>query len=70
MGTLVSSLLFGLVHFIPAGGAGALVLPLVMTVTGVLLAVIYERAGNLVVPIAAHMAFNAIGVTLILSGLG
>ena len=50
--------------------AGELVLPLVMVLTGAVLAVLYERSGNLVVPIAAHMAFNAIGVTLILSGWG
>ena len=34
-----------------------------MVFTGVALALIYERSANLVVPVAAHMAFNAIGVT-------
>jgi len=70
VGIAVSAALFGLVHYAPAEGAGELVLPLVMVLTGAVLAVLYERSGNLVVPIAAHMAFNAIGVTLILSGWG
>ncbi len=69
-GTAVSSVLFGVVHYTPADGASVVVLPLVMVITGIALAQIYERAGNLVVPVAAHMAFNAIGVALILSGLG
>jgi membrane protease YdiL (CAAX protease family) len=38
-----------------------------MTFTGVSLAWIYERRGNLVSNIAAHMTFNAIGMFLILT---
>jgi membrane protease YdiL (CAAX protease family) len=66
-----SSLLFGLVHW-PAAtpAADAVVLPLVMSVTGVGLAWIYERGGNLVVPIVAHVVFNAIGLAIIFSGVG
>jgi membrane protease YdiL (CAAX protease family) len=67
----VSSLVFGLVHW-PLGEplADALVLPIVMTVTGFGLAWIYARRRTLVAPIAAHMAFNAIGIVLIFSGIG
>ena len=70
-GAIVSGLLFGLVH-LPVGEpfADALVLPLVMTCTGVALAWIYERRGSLLAPIAAHMVFNAIGLALIFSGVG
>jgi membrane protease YdiL (CAAX protease family) len=50
--------------------ADAMVLPLVMTVTGIGLAWIYERRQSLLAPIAAHMVFNAIGLVLILSGAG
>jgi len=68
LGILVSSLLFGLVHYTPTDGPGVIVLPLVMVFTGAALALMYERSANLVVPVAAHMTFNAIGVTLILAG--
>jgi hypothetical protein len=70
VGVAVSSLLFGAVHLVPADGASVWVLPLVMTVTGAALALLYERSANLVVPVAAHVAFNAIGITLILTGWG
>jgi hypothetical protein len=70
VGVAVSSLLFGAVHLVSADGASVWVLPLVMTVTGVALALLYERSANLVVPVAAHVAFNAIGITLILTGWG
>jgi hypothetical protein len=62
-----SSLLFGFVHFQPGPFIESLLLQSVMAVTGVGLALIYERGGTLVAPIAAHAAFNTIGVTLILS---
>lgn len=67
---LVSSVLFGLVHW-PIGErlADAAVLPIVMTVTGFGLAWIYARRGNLVAPVTAHMAFNAIGIAIIFSGV-
>jgi membrane protease YdiL (CAAX protease family) len=65
-GLVGSSLLFGLVHYQRGSLADALFLQTVMVITGVGFALIYERAGNLVASIAAHAAFNAIGVTLIL----
>jgi hypothetical protein len=70
LGTAVSAGLFGLAHYVPADGLGVWVLPLVMIVTGIALAQIYERSGTIVAPIVTHMAFNAIGITLILTGIG
>jgi membrane protease YdiL (CAAX protease family) len=69
-GTAVSASLFGLAHLMPGEGIGVWVIPVVMVVTGVVLAQIYERSGSIVTPIVAHMAFNAIGITLILAGVG
>ena len=68
---IVSSLVFGLVHW-PIGEAlgDALVLPIVMTVTGFALAWIYSRRRNIVACVAAHMVFNTIGIVLIFSGIG
>ena len=70
-GALISGAIFGLVH-LPIGEpfADAMVLPLVLSVTGVGLAWIYERRQSLLAPIAAHMVFNAIGLVLIFSGVG
>jgi membrane protease YdiL (CAAX protease family) len=39
-----------------------------MVFTGLGLATIYERRGNLVADIAAHMAFNVIGIVIIFGG--
>jgi hypothetical protein len=57
---MVSAAAFGLVHLPP------LVIPL-MFVVGMVLAYVVERRGSLVASIAAHMAFNAIGITSILT---
>ncbi|MEX0984438.1 MAG: type II CAAX endopeptidase family protein [Actinomycetota bacterium] len=65
-GLVGSSVVFGVVHVQPGPVADAVLLQSVMVFTGVGLALIYERAGNLLASIAAHAAFNAIGVTLIL----
>lgn len=71
VGAIVSGAVFGLVHW-PVGEVlgDALVLPIVMTFTGIGLAWIYERRQRLIAPIAAHMVFNAIGLVLIFSGVG
>jgi len=66
MGAIVSGLLFGLVHYVPAAWQDTLLLQSIMVFTGIGLAWIYERRGNLVANIAAHMAFNTIGIILIL----
>jgi membrane protease YdiL (CAAX protease family) len=65
-GALVSGVLFGLVHFVPSAWQDAVLLQSIMVFTGIALAWIYERRGSLLANIAAHMAFNAIGIFLIL----
>jgi membrane protease YdiL (CAAX protease family) len=57
-----SALLFGAVHF----NLGALV-PL--TGFGMLLALVYDRTGSLLAPIAAHMVFNAAPFVMLLLGV-
>ena len=66
IGAIVSGLLFGAAHYIPAAWQDTVLLQSIMVFTGVALAWIYERRGNLVANVAAHMAFNAVGVALIL----
>ena len=68
-GLAASAVFFGLVHYQAGPLADAVFLQSVMVITGVGFALIYERAGNLVASIAAHVAFNIIGVTLILGGI-
>jgi membrane protease YdiL (CAAX protease family) len=65
VGAPISAVLFGSVHYVGGTGADAVVLPIVMTLTGLGLAWIYERRGALGAPIGAHMAFNVIGIALI-----
>jgi membrane protease YdiL (CAAX protease family) len=55
----VSAAAFGLVHVLP------LLIPL-MFVVGMALAYVFERRGSLLASIAAHAAFNVIGITSIL----
>jgi membrane protease YdiL (CAAX protease family) len=62
-----SSLLFGLAHYVGSPWRDALLLQAVMVVTGLGLCWIYERRGTIVANIGAHMAFNTIGLLLILS---
>jgi membrane protease YdiL (CAAX protease family) len=68
VGALLSALLFGLVHYVPSPWQDALLLQSVMVFTGFGFAWIYERRGTIVAPIAAHVVFNVIGITLILTG--
>ena len=65
IGAIVSGLIFGAVHYVPAPWQDFMLLQSIMVFTGIALAWIYERRGNLVADIAAHMAFNTIGVILI-----
>lgn len=60
-----SSLTFGLVHYVPAPIAESLLLMTAMIFTGLGLAWIYERRGTIVAPIAAHVTFNAVVITVI-----
>jgi uncharacterized protein len=64
-GALLSAVIFGLVHYVPAPWPNAVLLQSVMVFTGLGFAWIYERRGTIVAPIAAHMAFNTIGITII-----
>jgi membrane protease YdiL (CAAX protease family) len=65
-GALISGVVFGLVHFVPSPWQDAVLLQSIMFFTGVALAWIYERRGTILADIAAHMAFNLIGIALIL----
>jgi hypothetical protein len=57
-----SSLVFGSVHVANYTGSvvGALVGVAIVTVGGLVFGTIYERTGNLLVPILAHGAYNAV----------
>jgi membrane protease YdiL (CAAX protease family) len=65
LGALVSSVLFGLAHYVGAPWQDTILLQSTMMFTGLGLAALYEWRGNIVANIAAHMAFNTIGVILI-----
>jgi membrane protease YdiL (CAAX protease family) len=65
-GALISGVVFGLVHFVPSAWQDAVLLQSIMVFTGIALAWIYERRGSLLANVGAHMAFNAIGILLIL----
>jgi membrane protease YdiL (CAAX protease family) len=67
IGAIVSGLIFGVVHYVPAPWQDFMLLQSIMVFTGIALAWIYERRGTLVADIAAHMAFNAVGIVLILA---
>lgn len=70
-GAIISALAFGLVHFVPGGNwEGVLALQLTMVITGLGLALIYERRKNLVADIAGHAAFNLVAVIAIATGVG
>jgi membrane protease YdiL (CAAX protease family) len=66
VGAVGSSIGFGLIHFIPGSAIDAALLMTVMFFTGIALCFIYERRRTIVVPIAAHVTFNVIGIVLIL----
>ncbi len=63
---LASGVPFGLVHYVQAPAIDALVLQATMVFTGIGLAWIYERRGSIVAPMAAHVAFNVVGLIVIL----
>ena len=63
---LASAIPFGIVHYVPSPAIDALVLQLTMVFTGIGLAWIYERRGTIVASMAAHMAFNVVGLVVIL----
>ena len=67
IGAAVSSLLFGASHVVSAPWRDVVFLQTLMVFTGIGLASIYERRANLVADIAAHVAFNVIGIVIIFS---
>jgi membrane protease YdiL (CAAX protease family) len=69
-GALASAVPFGFIHVIPGSALGVSVLVSTMTINGVLWAWIHWRHRNLLVNIATHAAFNAIGVIFTLQTWG
>lgn len=69
---LGSAFAFGLVHYAvgepgnPMSWQTSWFLVPIMLVVGFLLAWVYERRGNIVAPMAAHAAFNTVGLLFIL----
>ena len=58
-GIVGSSLLFGVAHYLALGGTGSRTATIaVIVVLGLVLGVVYERAGNIAVPIAVHAGWN------------
>jgi membrane protease YdiL (CAAX protease family) len=54
------------VHYVPSPAIDAFVLQLTMVFTGIGLAWIYERRGTILASMAAHVAFNVVGLVVIL----
>jgi CAAX protease family protein len=68
LGVIGSAVIFGAVHAPADAWRNVLFLQTLMCFTGAGLALIYERRANLVASVAAHMAFNLIGVIAIFHG--
>jgi len=64
-GAVGSGLAFGLIHYVPGTALGTLLLMSVMVFTGIGLAYVYEKRGNIVATVVAHATFNVIGLILI-----
>ena len=64
---IVSSVIFGSVHYVGGPAPSALFLMISAAATGLGLALVYEWRG-LAASIGAHMVFNVIGLVLIFSG--
>lgn len=67
-GALLSALLFGVVHFVPAPWQDTVLLQAIMVFTGFAFAWIAEHRHTILASIGAHVVFNVIGITLILGG--
>lgn len=67
LGAVVSAILFGAIHYVPGPWPDALALQITMVVTGLGLALVYERRTTLLAPIVGHAAFNLIAVAVIVS---
>jgi membrane protease YdiL (CAAX protease family) len=66
-GAVVSAVLFGAIHYVPGPWPDALALQITMVVTGLGLALVYERRRTLLAPIVGHAAFNLIAVVVIVA---
>jgi membrane protease YdiL (CAAX protease family) len=66
-GAIVSAVLFGVIHYVPGPWPDALALQITMIVTGLGLALVYERRKTLLAPIVGHVAFNLIAVVVVVS---
>lgn len=70
LGAVVSGLAFGAFHLLtPGPRLDVLALGITMTMTGIGLAWIYRRRGNLLACIAGHAVFNLIAVVAIIAGV-
>jgi membrane protease YdiL (CAAX protease family) len=66
-GLLATGVGFSLVHFLEVEWQDAVLLMGVMFFNGMALAWWYERRGTIVAPVVAHVVFNVIGLSLILT---
>ena len=66
VGVAGSAAAFGLVHYVPGSAMGIIVVMAATAAMGVGLAIQYERRRNLLAPLAAHVAFNALGLVTLL----
>lgn len=66
IGAVGSAIVFGLVHYIPGQWQDSVLLMSVMVFTGIGLAFLYERRGNILASMVAHASFNVVALTLIL----
>jgi membrane protease YdiL (CAAX protease family) len=70
IGAIASAIPFGLTHVAVGAAVDLWALRITLTIVGVALAWIHWRRRNLMANIVAHSAFNAIGVVIILAGVG
>ena len=66
-GAVGSGVAFGLIHFIPDSAADSALLMLAMFFTGVALCYLYERRRTIVSPVVAHVTYNVLVLTLVLT---
>jgi membrane protease YdiL (CAAX protease family) len=57
---------FGLAHYVPGSSIGIAVVMAATAAMGVGLAIQYERRRSLLAPLAAHVAYNVLGLVTLL----
>jgi membrane protease YdiL (CAAX protease family) len=65
-GIAASAVAFGLAHYLPGDPIEVMITISATTVIGASLAIQYERRGTLLAPLSAHVAFNAVGLSILL----